>query len=116
MDEESVLQSSVDGHVTIRWSEEPQTLPELLEENNLPIIIRVVAEEKLKSSEETEGDIHAPLVIFREMKGTKVFAKNVTSIDVLEGAPVKADSPTVVIPHTYQGSVNPAVWMLTIMA
>lgn len=89
-----------DGGPSIQWDNKPRTLQEILKENQLPLVVKLSTENMLSSS-----DVHKPLVLYKEVKGRKIYCKNVTSVDVLTGAVCREDGPIVVIPETYQGTV-----------
>lgn len=94
-----------DGGPSIQWDNKPRTLQEILKENQLPLVVKLSTENMLSSSTKSSSDVHKPLVLYKEVKGRKIYCKNVTSVDVLTGAVCREDSPIVVIPETYQGTV-----------
>jgi len=103
MDDNSVLHSSVSGNVPVVWNDQPQTMAEILESNSLPVVVKICTENRLLPSQRTEGDIHEPLIVYKELTGIKIYAKNVTSLDMLACSPAKDSGTTVVIPDTYPG-------------
>lgn len=94
-----------DGGPSIQWDNKPRTLQEILMENQLPLVVKLSTENMLSSSTKSSSDVHKPLVLYKEIKGRKIYCKNVTSVDVLTGAVCREDGPIVVIPETYQGTV-----------
>ncbi|XP_021350887.1 uncharacterized protein LOC110448781 [Mizuhopecten yessoensis] len=103
MDTDSVLQGAMSGNLPIVWSDQPQTMKDILDETSLPTVVKVWQENRLLASLEGANDIHKPLIVYKEMRGRKIYAKNVTSVDVLAGAPCKDKTPIVVIPVSYKG-------------
>lgn len=92
-----------DGGPSIQWDNKPRTLQEILKETQLPLVVKLSTENMLSSSTKSSSDVHKPLVLYKEVKGRKIYCKNVTSVDVLTGAVCREDGPVVVIPETYQG-------------
>lgn len=106
MDNESVLHGAISGNLPIVWSDQPQTMKTILSETSLPTVVKVWQENRLLANLEGANDIHKPLLVYNEMRGTKVYAKNVTSVDVLAGAPCRDKTPIVVIPVIYNGKLK----------
>ncbi|KAK3090702.1 hypothetical protein FSP39_013866 [Pinctada imbricata] len=87
----------------IQWSEAAQPLRQILSESKLPVVVKLWTENQLRAHPgASSSDIHQPLVLYREVEGRKVYAKNVTSVDVLTGAICRED-PVVVMPAGYKG-------------
>ncbi|XP_062574976.1 uncharacterized protein LOC134236849 [Saccostrea cucullata] len=88
---------------TFVWEKQPKKLLEILKEDRLPVVVRLSTENVLSSEKNSARDVHKPLLLYKEVKGRKIYGKNVTSVDVLTGAVCREDGPVVVIPEKYPG-------------
>lgn len=101
--------SQVMRSLPLVWSERSVALPDLLKEASLPIIVKMNAEEKSKEKGKKDAStmLHQPLMLYKEVKGFKVVARNVSSLiavkDSKDGVKYKEGGSVVVLPVDYQG-------------
>ena len=96
------------------------SLPEILKEKQLPLVVEVSHEDVVAACRVTGFSLHQPLLLFREVLIPKVFARNVVWEQTKgQRARFKEVGPYVVIPSDYTGNApverdNHIIYRLTI--
>lgn len=89
------------------WSERSLNLVDLLKEFKLPVIVKMNADNKSKHKRDASSMLQQPLLLYREVKGFKVVARNISSLVAVktskDGVQYKEGGSEVVIPVDYPG-------------
>ncbi|XP_059149373.1 uncharacterized protein LOC131936417 [Physella acuta] len=64
------------GDVTYVWRDQPKSLSEILQEETLPIIVKLCSENVIKEKE-IPVDLNQPLILYKDTKGKKLHARNI---------------------------------------
>ncbi|KAH3694807.1 uncharacterized protein LOC127862674 isoform X2 [Dreissena polymorpha] len=90
------------------WSEKSLNLEALLKESTLPVVVKMnAADDSSKLKKDAGTLLQQPLLLFKESKGFKVIAKNVSSLVAVrtsrDGVQYREGGATIVIPVQYPG-------------
>jgi hypothetical protein len=99
--------SRVRRTLPLLWSEKSLNLVDLLKEFTLPVIVKMNADDKSKKKKDASSMLQQPLLLFKEVKGFKVVARNISSLVAVktskDGVQFKEGGSVVVIPVDYPG-------------
>lgn len=91
----------------ILWSERCLNLLDLLSETTLPTVVKMNAEDKSKERKNVSALLQQPLLLYKESKGFKLMARNVSSLVVVKtsktGIQYKEGGSVIVLPIDYPG-------------
>ena len=91
------------------WSEKSLNLVDLLKDYTLPVIVKMNADDKSKKKKDASLMLQQPLLLYKEVKGFKVVARNISSLVAVktskDGVQFKEGGSVVVIPVDYSGKV-----------
>ncbi|KAL4236895.1 hypothetical protein ACF0H5_005281 [Mactra antiquata] len=103
---EPELKTSRQGH-NIIWAKTSMNLQDILKEYSLPVIVKMDAEDKGKSKKDASAALQQPLMLYKEVKGYKIVARNVSSLVAVktskEGVQFKEGGSVIVLPVDYHG-------------
>lgn len=89
------------------WSDRSMSLVDLLKEMTLPVVVKMNAEDKTKKVKDASAMLCQPLLLYKEIKGYKVVARNVSSLVAVktskDGVEYKEGGSVIVLPVQYQG-------------
>ena len=91
------------------WAERPMALPELVEQVPLPAVVKIHTDGK---TEDLSSALCQPLLLYKEVKGVKVVARNVSSLETVgkdinkDGVRYREGDSTVFFPVDYPGMVQ----------
>lgn len=91
------------------WSERSLNLEDILAEFTLPVIVKMNADDTSKHKRDASIMLQQPLLLYKEIKGFKVVARNVSSLVSVktskDGVQFKEGGSVVVIPVDYPGNM-----------
>ncbi|KAK6185846.1 hypothetical protein SNE40_007992 [Patella caerulea] len=90
----------VGREISFVWSDHAQTLAETLKDNRLPVVVKIVEDDVVKSEPDMVIDFQRPLLLYREVKRRKLFTRHMV-MDSMNRS--KEAGPYVVIPEEYRG-------------
>lgn len=89
------------------WSERSLSLVDILKEFPLPVIVKMNADDRSKQKRDASTMLQQPLLLYKEVKGLKIVARNVSSLVAVktskDGVQFKEGGSEVVIPVDYPG-------------
>ena len=87
------------------WAERQISLVDLVSEISLPAVVKMPTDAKASDATPT---LSHPLLLYKENKGVKVVAKNVSSLEAVtkDGVKYKEGDSTVFVPVDYPGKAN----------
>lgn len=88
----------------LTWNEESKDLESIIAESELPVLVKM-SDGNTTVRKDHKFDMHQPMVLYEEVSGVKVYAKNVVAEDTPEVPTYREVGPTVVIPQQYLGKV-----------
>jgi len=92
------------------WSDRSLSLANLMKEMSLPVIVKMNAEDKARKVKDGSSMLQQPLLLYKELKGFKVVARNVSSLVAVktskDGVEYKEGGSVIVLPVQYQGKYN----------
>lgn len=95
------------------WADRSLSLVDLLKEMTLPVIVKMHAEDKSQKVKDASVMLQQPLLLYKEIKGYKVVARNVSSLEAVktakDGVEYKEGRSVIVLPINYQGIVREGV-------
>ncbi|XP_045188814.2 uncharacterized protein LOC123546526 [Mercenaria mercenaria] len=93
--------------LSLQWSDRSLSLVDLLKEFTLPVIVKMNADDKSKKKKDASSMLQQPLLLYKEVKGFKVIARNISSLVAVktskDGVQFKEGGSVVAIPVDYPG-------------
>lgn len=89
-----------------RWSDRPQSLSEILKTESLPLVVKLCADNVVKSSPQSPVDLQRPLILYKEVKGKKLHAKNLrrcSAVRDVNRVVYQLAGPHITFPENFQG-------------
>lgn len=91
------------------WSDRSMSLADLMKEMTLPVIVKMNAEDKSKKVKDASAMLQQPLLLYKEVKGYKCVARNVSSLVAVktskDGVEYKDSGSVIVLPVHYRGNL-----------
>ena len=99
---------SVSRLLALVWAERPMNLEELVTEVSLPAVVKIQTDGK---TADTSSALRHPLLLYKEVKGVKVVARNVSSLEAVgkdinkAGVKYRESDSIVFFPVDYPGTL-----------
>ncbi|RUS83350.1 hypothetical protein EGW08_008897 [Elysia chlorotica] len=94
------------GDTNYQWSEHAQSLSEILKQESLPLVVRLCSDNVVKSSAQSPVDLQRPLLLYKEVKGKKLHAKNLrrcSAVRDVNRVVYQLAGSNITFPESFQG-------------
>ncbi|GFR94601.1 hypothetical protein ElyMa_006253300 [Elysia marginata] len=88
------------------WSERPQSLSEILQRESLPLVVKLCTHNVVKGSAQSPVDLQRPLLLYKEVKGKKLHAKNLrrcSAVRDVNRTVYQLAGSHITVPENFQG-------------
>ena len=88
------------------WADRSEILADILQDSDLPLVVRM-SERRAERRDPAGALLSQPLLLYRELKGFKVIARNVSSLQAVPtskgGVEYREGGSVIVLPVDYEG-------------
>ncbi|GFO47917.1 hypothetical protein PoB_007442200 [Plakobranchus ocellatus] len=94
------------GETTYRWSNNAQSLSEILKAQTLPLVVKLCTDNVVKSSAQSPVDLQRPLLLYKEVKGKRVHARNLrccAAVRDINRVVYQTTGPHITFPESFYG-------------
>ena len=101
-------QLAISRPLPLIWGDRSASLVNLLKDNVLPVVVKMkTSDMKRKERNESSSLLQQPLLLYKELKGIKVIARNISSLVAVngtkDGVQYKEGGSVIVLPVDYPG-------------